>query len=121
MNCDSSDNKKLMLEALEASMGIVSSACAIVNISRQTHYRWLKEDSEYKSAVEALEDVVLDMAETALHKNVKAGDTTAIIFLLKTKGKRRGYIERSQIETKSVTEFSDMTDEELEDYIAKNE
>ena len=41
-------NKKAMLSALEKSLGIVTSACVKVGISRVTHYIWLKEDEEYR-------------------------------------------------------------------------
>jgi hypothetical protein len=89
--------KKKMIEALEKSLGIVTSACKSVEISRETHYRWLKEDPEYKAAVDALDDVALDFAESQLHKQIKDGNSTATIFYLKTKGKKRGYIERTEI------------------------
>lgn len=43
LQLDKTDTKKgLMLEALEKSLGIVSTACKMVDISRQTHYAWLK-------------------------------------------------------------------------------
>ena len=90
--------KKSMLEALEKSLGIVTSACKSVDISRETHYRWLREDAEYKAAVESLSDVALDFAESQLHKQIKDGNSTATIFFLKTKGKKRGYVERQEIE-----------------------
>ena len=32
-----------------------------------------------------------------LHKQIKDGSTAATIFLLKTKGKKRGYVERQEI------------------------
>ena len=96
---DKTDTKKgLMLEALEKSLGIVSTACKMVDISRQTHYAWLKADEEYKSAVNSIQDSVLDFAESHLYKLVKEGNPAATIFFLKTKGKKRGYIERQEIE-----------------------
>jgi len=88
--------KKAMLEALEKSLGVVSTACKAVGISRQTHYNWLKED-EYKTAVEDLSEVAIDFAESHLHKLIKDGNPAATIFFLKTKGKGRGYVERQEI------------------------
>ena len=42
LQLDRTDTKKAaMLEALEKSLGIVSTACKMVDISRQTHYAWL--------------------------------------------------------------------------------
>ena len=99
LQLDRTDTKKgLMLEALEKSLGIVSTACKMVDISRQTHYAWLKADEEYKKALSSIQDSVLDFAESHLYKLVKEGNPAATIFFLKTKGKKRGYIERQEIE-----------------------
>ena len=91
-------HKKAMIEALEKSLGIVTTACKSVGISRETHYRWFREDENYKQAVESISDIALDFAESKLHKQIETGDTTATIFYLKTKGKKRGYIERQEVE-----------------------
>jgi hypothetical protein len=91
-------HKKAMLDALEKSLGVVTSACKSVDIARQTHYRWLQEDKEYKAAVDELSDVAIDFAESQLHKQIKDGNSTATIFFLKTKGKKRGYVERQEID-----------------------
>jgi hypothetical protein len=90
-------HKKAMLEALEKTLGVVSTACKIVGISRTTHYRWLEEDPEYAAQVKDIENVSLDFAESQLHKQIGDGSTAATIFYLKTKGKKRGYIERQEI------------------------
>ena len=107
LQLDKTDTKKgLMLEALEKSLGIVSTACKMVDISRQTHYAWLKADEEYKSAVNSIQDGVLDFAESHLYKLVKEGNPAATIFFLKTKGKKRGYIERQEIEVQEKKPLS---------------
>ena len=41
--------KKALVQALEKSLGVVSTACKAAGISRDTHYRWLKEDPDYKA------------------------------------------------------------------------
>ena len=89
--------KRAMIEALEKSLGVVTTACKIVGIDRTLHYKWMKEDEEYAEEVISLSDIVLDFAESKLHNLISTGDTTATIFYLKTKGKKRGYIERTEI------------------------
>jgi hypothetical protein len=90
--------KKTMLDALERTLGIVSTACEKAGVSRQTHYNWLKDDPEYKAAVDQIQESVIDFAESHLYKLIKEGNPAANIFYLKTKGKSRGYIERQEVE-----------------------
>jgi hypothetical protein len=94
-------HKKAMLDALEKSLGVVTSACKTVGVGRTTHYLWVQEDKEYKAAVEELSDVAIDFAESQLHKQIKEGNSTATIFFLKTKGKKRGYVERQEVDVSS--------------------
>ena len=90
-----------MLDALEKSLGVVTSAAKAVGVGRTTHYLWLQEDKEYKAAVDELSDVAIDFAESQLHKQIKEGNSTATIFFLKTKGKKRGYVERQEVDVSS--------------------
>ena len=90
--------KDNLLKALELTLGIVSDACKKANVHRSTHYRWLKEDPEYKAKVDSIEDLALDFAETALHRQIKRNNVVATIFLLKTRGKKRGYVEKTEVE-----------------------
>jgi hypothetical protein len=94
-------HKKAMLDALEKSLGVVTSACKTVGVGRTTHYLWVQEDKEYKAAVDELSDVAIDFAESQLHKQIKEGNSTATIFFLKTKGKKRGYVERQEVDVSS--------------------
>ena len=93
-----------MLEALEKTLGVVTTASKMVGIERTTHYKWMSNDKDYKAKVEDLQEVVLDFAESALHKMVENHNPAATLFLLKTKGKKRGYIERQEIEHTSDVE-----------------
>jgi hypothetical protein len=109
--------KDAMIQALTVSLGNVTEATAAVGMSRETHYAWLKDDPEYSAAVTSLKNVALDFAESQLKKLMEgaerqalthdgeivtikdAPNTSAIIFYLKTQGKGRGYIERSELST----------------------
>lgn len=89
--------KKAMLNALEKSMGVVATACKSVGLSRNSHYRWMHEDADYKREVDGLVDLALDFAESKLHEQILGNNIAAIIFFLKTKGKVRGYVERQEV------------------------
>lgn len=91
-------NKEAILLALEKSLGIVTTACKAVGIHRSTFYDYYNSDKEFKQKVDDLQEVALDFAESKLLSKVDKGDTTAIIFYLKTKGKARGYVEKQMIE-----------------------
>lgn len=90
--------KKAMIQALEKTLGVVTPACKMCEIAPKTHYVWMKEDEDYKSAVEMIGESCLDFAESKLYELVNSGDTAATIFLLKTKGKKRGYVEKQLID-----------------------
>jgi CRP-like cAMP-binding protein len=91
-------NKKALLAAMEKSLGVVTTACKAVGIDRTTFYKYLNEDPDFATAVAELENVALDFAESSLMKQIQEGQTAATIFYLKTKGKARGYVERSEID-----------------------
>lgn len=106
--------KAKMVQALAQTYGRVTDAAKIVDIDRTTHYRWMKEDEEYKTAVESVGEVALDFVEGKLFELIEGAERevmteagpimlketpnpTACIFYLKTKGKKRGYVERQEI------------------------
>jgi len=97
-------------------LGVVTSACRKVGVGRTTFYGWLNDDEEFAKAVQDIENVALDFAESQLHQQIKSGNPTSTIFYLKTKGKKRGYIERMEnVNTNKNLDLSDLTDEELEE------
>ena len=104
MNKSRHIKKEAILQALENSLGVVTVACKKTDTPRSTYYKWLKEDEEFAQAVKEIENVALDFAESQLHTQIKDGSTSATIFYLKTKGKKRGYIERSELDLTSGDE-----------------
>lgn len=106
--------KSAMLTALRGELGNVSKACELVDCSRDQHYTWMKSDEDYKAKVEAIKENAIDFVEGQLFKLIKGVTLavqgkdgieifeqppckTSIIFYLKTIGKKRGYIERTEI------------------------
>tara|TARA_R100000951_G_scaffold111869_1_gene111421 strand:- start:2757 stop:3125 length:369 start_codon:yes stop_codon:yes gene_type:complete len=99
-------HKKAVIEALEKSLGVVTSACKNAGVGRTQFYNWLKEDKEFAKQVNDISNIALDFAETQLHKQINDGNTSATIFYLKTKGKKRGYIEKIEVDQDTKMEVS---------------
>lgn len=106
LNNKTNNKKKEMIEALKKSLGVVTNACNKVGINRSTHYDWLRDDPKYKAEVLDIEDIAIDFVESKLHQSINNGSDTAIIFYLKTKAKKRGYVERQEIERAEVKTFN---------------
>jgi hypothetical protein len=101
--------KKAMVAALTKTLGVVTPALKMADVGRTTFYQWLKDDPEFAQEVDDLDDVSLDFAVHALHKKIKNGNIAAIIFYLKTQGKHRGFVERTE------TVFTDINVEMTDD------
>ena len=80
------------IEAYANSRFNISEACRSIGIGRSTFYKWGKGERFRRELDDAIQGKI-DMVEAALVRNIQAGDTTSIIFFLKTIGKTRGYIE----------------------------
>ena len=96
--------KKMLLESLENSLGIVSTACSKSNISRSSFYKWYKEDEDFRKKVDEIDNVKLDFVESQLFKNIQKEKERSIIFYLQHKGHKRGYIQQQNINLTSNDE-----------------
>ena len=113
-------HKKAIIEALEQSLGIATSACKKVGVGRTTFYGWLNDDEEFAKQVKDIENIALDFAESQLHKQIKSGNSTSTIFYLKTKGKQRGYVEKQINENINKNfDLSNLSDEEFQEQLDK--
>jgi hypothetical protein len=89
----------------EVKKAIDGSGSYITNVAKKLNCDWHTAEKYIKKF--KLEDDLRieneklnDLAEMKLIENIKTGDTTSIIFRLKTKGRDRGYVER--LETKQT-------------------
>jgi hypothetical protein len=91
-------NKKSLLEAGEKTLGNVTQACKLTGLNRSTFYDYYNKDENFREKWDDCENIALDFVESQLHKQIKDGVPSSTIFYLKTKGKKRGYVERKEIE-----------------------
>lgn len=91
-------NKAALIEAMQKSLGVVTSACKAVGVNRTTFYKYYNNDPDFARACDECSEIALDFAESQLHKQIQGGNPSSTIFYLKTKGKKRGYIEKQEID-----------------------
>jgi hypothetical protein len=97
--------KAAMLTALKHSMGIVTPALEMINLSRSVYYNWLKTDPGFREEVNAIEESRYDFVETKMVERINAGSDTMLIWYSKTKMKHRGFIERTEVEVTNTPAF----------------
>jgi len=90
-------SKETFLENHKLTFGNVSLTCEASNISRQTYYNWYKQDPDFKSKCDDIEERNLDLAEMKLLSAIREGKTAELLFYIKIKGTKRGYVERQEI------------------------
>ena len=64
------DNQVKFINAYVNSYCNVSKACASVDITRQTYYRWLKESDNFTVAVDQAREALKDRWEDEINKQV---------------------------------------------------
>jgi hypothetical protein len=82
---------KLFLEEIQKTP-VVAAVCNKLNISRQSVYRWLSEDFEfrslYKEALSHGSDNVNDLAESKMIGSIDRGEPWAIKYWLESNHKK---------------------------------
>jgi len=85
MKKDDDYRRKIILESLYKN-GVVSFACKNAGISRETFYRWQREDFRFKEDCDDAEQMGreenCDMVEAGLMKEASKGNVSAMKFFL---------------------------------------
>ena len=100
MNAEFRDiSKEAFIIAYKENFGNITIACESAGVGRGQYKSWCDKDPEFRQRLAEIEpeEIMLDFGEHKLMERIAKGDTLATMFLLKTKGKRRGYIERQEV------------------------
>ena len=87
--------KERMLKALEKSLGIVSTALKMTELSRTNYYKWLKEDQEFADKVKEIEQIEHDFIRSKYYECIKDKVPSVVIHAAKT---QLGLSEKQQID-----------------------
>jgi hypothetical protein len=82
----------------EKKGGNVSATCTALGMDRKTFYNRKEKNKALRDKINETDESLIDFAESKLMEHINDGDVTSLIFFLKTKGKKRGYVERVENE-----------------------
>lgn len=88
------------LKAVNKSGGILQVIADRLSVSRRAVYDYLEKHDFARKSFDESREQLTDMAEAQLVNKIQAGDNWAIGFRLKTIGKDRGYVEKTEVSLK---------------------
>ena len=97
MVCNSKRIKSKAPIVYHQNAGNVSKTCQALKISRKTFYEWYNNDPIFKESIDDVNESLIDFVESKLMQLITNNEVAPTIFFLKTKGKKRGYIETNEI------------------------
>ncbi len=86
-----------LIKLIDDTSGNLSVVARALNVNRSTVYRFMEKHPTVKQALDEAREKMIDNVESKLYSKALDGDTTAMIFFLKTQGKSRGYVERQEV------------------------
>lgn len=88
---------KQFIEAIPGTGGIISKIAERVDCTWHTAKKYIDNYATVQQAYDDECERILDLAESALIKSISEQQAWAVKYILSTKGKNRGYVERQEI------------------------
>ncbi len=85
---------KQIEKGLRSTGGFISLTAKKLGVTQGAISNRIKTSEKLKKALAEISESQLDFTESKLLKLIKEGNPAAVFFMLKCKGKHRGYIER---------------------------
>src|SRR5919199_4109249 len=95
-----------IITALQRTKGMITVAANDLQCSPQTVRNYIERYEEVRAVLEDERERMTDITELALFNAIMNGQPWAISLYLKTQGKSRGYVERSELTGRDGTAFT---------------
>lgn len=89
---------ELVAAALADLQGNVMAVAKRFGVHRSSVQELITKRPALQKVLDDAREGMLDHGESALYRAVIAGEAWAVCFFLKTQGKRRGYVERQEMD-----------------------
>jgi transposase len=106
---------KKFKEAVEQYGGCISDIAKAMKVSRGTVHNWINGDPEFKNEIEKGNDVLLDLAKSALKSLLENKSERAVLYTLDRLGRKEGFGQFIQIQDKSKLDeqLDEMSNDEI--------
>lgn len=82
-------------DALEKNNGMVVKAAQTLGVGKTWLYKKINNSKALQDHLAEIRNDIVDLAECKLREKIEAGDVTAIIYTLRSMGKRRGWSQNA--------------------------
>lgn len=96
-------DKTILIQAIRDASGNIAGVARRMGCTRKTIYNWIERDKDVAEELHEVRENLLDECEKTLFDIAKQGNLGAIMFILRTIGKDRGYVERSEVDNRLIT------------------
>lgn len=93
------EKKKLFIEALEESRGMVTTSCQRAGITKKTLCEWREKDKAFDEEINRIKEEQKEWVQGRLMTLIENGNTSATIFFLKT---QCGWRETQKVEVEQI-------------------
>lgn len=94
------EKKKLFIDAMEDSWGMIATSCKRAGISKETLSNWRKADPEFNKQIDDIKERQKDFVQGQLMTAIRNGNVAATMFFLKT---QCGWRETQRLEVDTNT------------------
>lgn len=84
----------------------ISNSCKEVQMSLMTYNNWKNQDPMFARALEICRETEVDLIEDAFRDLIRERNPQAVLFGLKTRGKKRGYEEKPVVDVGGISSIS---------------
>jgi hypothetical protein len=95
-----------VLKAIKGSGGVMSTIAKRLDCAWYTARKYVNEWEATRQAYEDEEQMILDLAESKIYESINNGNTQDAKWLLATKGKKRGFTEKQEVEHTGIPEIT---------------
>lgn len=100
--------KTKLIKAIDGTGGIITAIAKKLQVTRKTLYEYLNKPKNAwaQDYLHHEREKIIDVAEKSLFEKCREQEQWATKFILATIGKKRGYVEKQEIESTGVSNIS---------------